>query len=173
LYVQDEHSGSSTPAVSEQELSGSHETTLCSDHEDIQPLIVAQTTLDPRRRHWWLTVELGIFLGMFANSISSSVITQLLLVRNCQEMFPLNATNCDVLVYKIDTEEARHLETLLEPRVTLLNMYKTVIDSCIPTFLSLFLGPWSDRYGRKPLILWPMFGTFQYYIYTKISNTSL
>jgi PCFT/HCP family folate transporter-like MFS transporter 1/3 len=102
---------------------------------------------------------------MLGLALSGSVITQLLLVRNCQEMFPLNGTNCDLLVYKIDTEEARQLEALLEPRVTLLHMYKTVIEACFPMFLSLFLGPWSDHYGRKPLLLWPLFGMFQYYQY--------
>jgi PCFT/HCP family folate transporter-like MFS transporter 1/3 len=102
------------------------------------------------------------------------VITQLLLVRNCQEMFPLNATKCDLLVYKIDTQEAQQLEVLLEPRVTVLQMYKTVIEACIPAVLSMFLGPWSDHYGRKPLMLWPMFGMFQFYIHTKLSmQTSL
>jgi hypothetical protein len=102
---------------------------------------------------------------MLGQALSGSVITQLLLVRNCQEMFPLNETKCDVLVYKVDTPEARYLEALLEPRVTLLQMYKTLIEACIPAVLSLFLGPWSDHYGRKPLLLWPVFGTFQLYIY--------
>lgn len=103
-------------------------------------------------------LEPGIFLAMLGQALSSSVITQLLLVRNCQAMFPLNATKCDMLVYKIDTQEARELEAMLEPHVTILQMYKTVIESCIPVILSLFVGPWSDHHGRKPLILWPMFG---------------
>lgn len=155
--------------MSEQELSRSHDASFCHDDEDIQPLIVTQMTLAPRRRCCWLTVEPSIFLGMLGQVLSGSVITQLLLVRNCQEMFPLNATKCDLLVYKIDTQEARQLEALLEPRVAVLQMYKTVIEACFPAVLSLFLGPWSDRYGRKPLMLWPMFGMSQFYIHTKLS----
>jgi hypothetical protein len=107
-----------------------------------------------------LILEPGIFLAMLGNSLSSAVVTQLLLVRNCQAMFPLNATNCDILVYKIDTQEARELEAVLEPHVSILQMYKTLIESCIPVILSLFVGPWSDHHGRKPLILWPIFGMF-------------
>jgi len=107
-----------------------------------------------------MILEPGVFLAMLGHALSGAVITQLLLVWNCRTVFPLNATKCDMLVYKIDTPEARELETVLEPHVTVLNMYKTVIEACIPVILSLFVGPWSDHHGRKPLILWPMFGMF-------------
>jgi len=129
---------------------------LDASSSSVQSLTAAQ-----RRRHWCLLIlEPGIFLAMLGQALSSAVITQLLLVWNCQALFPLNATNCDMLVYKLDTQEARELEAVLEPRVTVLLMYKTVIESCIPVILSLFVGPWSDHHGRKPLILWPLFGMF-------------
>lgn len=35
---------------------------------------------------------------------------------------------------------------------------KTVMESIGPAIMSLFLGVWSDTYGRKPLIVWPMLG---------------
>ena len=129
---------------------------LDASSSSVQSLTAAQ-----RRRHWCLLIlEPGIFVAMIGQALSSAVITQLLLVWNCQALFPLNATNCDMLVYKLDTQEARELEAVLEPRVTVLLMYKTVIESCIPVILSLFVGPWSDHHGRKPLILWPLFGMF-------------
>ena len=138
--------------MSEQDLFSS----LNASSSSIQSITAAQ-----RRRHrCWLMLEPGIFLAMLGHALSGAVITQLLLVRNCQAVFPLNTTKCDMLVYKIDTQEARELEAVLEPRVTVLNMYRTVIESCIPVILSLFVGPWSDHHGRKPLILWPMFGMF-------------
>jgi len=122
---------------------------------------VRSVTAAQRRRYsCWLMLEPGIFLAMLGHALSIAVITQLFLVWNCQAMFPLNATKCDMLVYKIDTQEARKLEAILEPRVTVLYLYKTVIESCIPVILSLFVGPWSDHHGRKPLILWPIFGMF-------------
>lgn len=143
--------------MSELNLSRSHASSSASC-EDIQPVITTQRTLVSARRCCWLTVELGIFLAMLGQAFSSTVITQLLLVRNCQAMFPLNATKCDLLVNKTDTQEARQLEALLQPHVAILQMYKTLIEACIPAILSLFVGPWSDHHGRKPLILWPMFG---------------
>jgi hypothetical protein len=111
---------------------------------------------------------------MLGQVLSRFVITQLLLVWNCQETFPLNVTKCDLQIYKIDTQEAQQLEALLESRVTVLQRYKTVIEVCIPAVLSMFLGPWIDHYGRKPLMLWPVFDMFQFYIHSKLSmRTSL
>jgi PCFT/HCP family folate transporter-like MFS transporter 1/3 len=129
---------------------------LDASSSSIQSVTAAQ-----RRGCWCLLIlEPAVFLAFLGHALSASVITQLFLVWNCQAMFPLNATKCDVLVYKIDTQEARKLEAVLEPRVTVLQMYKTVIESCIPVILSLFVGTWSDHHGRKPLILWPLFGMF-------------
>jgi PCFT/HCP family folate transporter-like MFS transporter 1/3 len=126
----------------------------------IESITATQTTLTPTGHSRWLTLELGIFLVTLGQALSGAVITQLLLVRNCQRLFPLNATKCDLLVYEIDTQEARELEEVLEPRVSILLMYKTVFEACIPVILSLFVGPWSDHHGRKPLLLWPVFGMF-------------
>lgn len=138
--------------MSEQDMFSS----LDASSSSIQLVTAAQ-----RRRHrCWLMLEPGIFVAMLGQALSGAVITQMLLVWNCRAMFPLNATKCDMLVYKIDTQEARELEAVLEPRVTVLQMYKTVIESCIPVILLLFVGPWSDHHGRKPLILSPMFGMF-------------
>lgn len=138
--------------MSEQDMFSSLDASL----HTIQSVTAAQ-----RRRHWCgLVLEPGIFLAMLGHALSIPVITQLLLVWNCRAMFPLNATKCDMLVYKIDTQEVRELEAVLEPHVSVLLMYKTVIESCIPVILSLFVGPWSDHHGRKPLVLWPMFGMF-------------
>jgi len=129
---------------------------LDASSSSIQSVTAAQ-----RRRYWcWLMLEPAVFLALLGHALSMAVLTQLFLVSNCQAMFPLNATKCDMLVYKIDTQEARKLEAILEPRVTVLRLYKTVIESCIPVILSLFVGPWSDHHGRKPLILWPIFGMF-------------
>jgi PCFT/HCP family folate transporter-like MFS transporter 1/3 len=138
--------------MSEQDMISS----LDASSSSIQSVTAAQK----RRHSCCLILEPGIFLAMLGYALTGAVFTQLLLVRNCQAMFPLNATKCDMLVYKIDTQEARELETVLEPRVAVLHMYRNVIESCIPVILSLFVGPWSDHHGRKPLILWPMFGKF-------------
>lgn len=32
-------------------------------------------------------------------------------------------------------------------------MAKSLVESIVPTIVTLFLGPWSDRNGRKPVII--------------------
>jgi PCFT/HCP family folate transporter-like MFS transporter 1/3 len=144
--------------MSELNLPRSNDASSSTSCEEIQPVIIKQKTQASTRYHCWFTLELGIFLAMLGQAFSSTVVTQLLLLRNCQAMFPLNATKCDLLINKVDTPEGQQLEAVLQPHVTILQMYKTLIEACIPAVLSLFVGPWSDRHGRKPLILWPMFG---------------
>lgn len=42
--------------------------------------------------------------------------------------------------------------------VSNLNIYNTIIN-CVPsTLFVLFLGPWSDTYGRKPLMILSIVG---------------
>lgn len=37
-------------------------------------------------------------------------------------------------------------------------MAKTVTTAILPAILSMFLGPWSDKNGRKPLLISPTLG---------------
>lgn len=106
----------------------------------------------------FLSVEVTIFMYTLASGLSGSIVTQLLLVRHCQNLFPGNSSHCSLLEDKTDSLEARQLEALVQPHVSMLQMYKTAIDCALPVVLSMFLGPWSDLYGRKPLIIWPLFG---------------
>ncbi|XP_069691101.1 probable peptidoglycan muropeptide transporter SLC46 isoform X1 [Periplaneta americana] len=106
----------------------------------------------------FLSVEVTIFMYTLASGLSGSIVTQLLLVRHCQNLFPGNSSHCSLLEDKTDSLEARQLEALVQPHVSMLQMYKTTIDCALPVVLSMFLGPWSDLYGRKPLIIWPLFG---------------
>lgn len=37
-------------------------------------------------------------------------------------------------------------------------MAKMVLENIIPVFISVFIVQWSDRFGRKPLLLSSVFG---------------
>lgn len=43
-------------------------------------------------------------------------------------------------------------------------MIRTVIESIIPAIIGVFVGSWSDHYGRKPLLLISMIGTDFYFV---------
>lgn len=44
-------------------------------------------------------------------------------------------------------------ETAVQAYVSNIVMYKAFVDGLIPALLTFFLGPWSDSYGRKPLLV--------------------
>ncbi|KAL4704402.1 hypothetical protein ACJJTC_005756 [Scirpophaga incertulas] len=37
---------------------------------------------------------------------------------------------------------------------------QSILQALMPAALSLFVGVWSDKHGRKPMIVWPMLGLF-------------
>ena len=45
------------------------------------------------------------------------------------------------------------LEKSVQPHASYILMYQSFVTGIVPALLSFFLGPWSDRYGRKPLLL--------------------
>lgn len=51
------------------------------------------------------------------------------------------------------SKEALRINSMVQPYASLIVMSKAFIESISPAFLLLFLGPWSDKYGRKPLML--------------------
>ncbi|PSN49178.1 hypothetical protein C0J52_10904 [Blattella germanica] len=106
----------------------------------------------------WVTVEPALFCVTVAASLCGSVYTQLLLERSCEVVFRLGEVNCSLLVNKTSSKEAHAVEDTVQPHVTKLQMYKSIIEACVPIVLCLFVGAWSDVHGRKPLIMWPLFG---------------
>lgn len=52
------------------------------------------------------------------------------------------------------------IETIVQPYAANILVAKQLIESIVPGVLSLFLGPWSDRFGRKPVIMSSLFGYF-------------
>ena len=54
----------------------------------------------------------------------------------------------------------------VEARTSEINMYMSILSSIPCMVVALFIGPWSDRNGRKPVMVIPMigrekFGTFK------------
>ena len=54
-------------------------------------------------------------------------------------------------------------EKEVEKVVASINMYHHILTAIPAVIVSLFLGPWSDKNGRKPLIIFPQIGTIHLY----------
>ena len=46
----------------------------------------------------------------------------------------------------------------VEARTSEINMYMSILSSIPCMVVALFIGPWSDRNGRKPVMVIPMIG---------------
>lgn len=65
---------------------------------------------------------------------------------------------CLALSSENKSEELETLETEAQPYVSKLLMYRVILVTIIPGILSLFAGPWSDKYGRRPILMSAIFG---------------
>lgn len=58
-------------------------------------------------------------------------------------------------------DEKNHMQELekeVQEYANVVNTIKDVLGAVVPAVLSLFIGVWSDKHGRKPLITWSLLG---------------
>ncbi|XP_028174953.1 proton-coupled folate transporter-like [Ostrinia furnacalis] len=104
------------------------------------------------------TIEIPLFMILFGLYLSGAPISNLNMYRTC--VHSLNYTVADCKSF-LDPEKINHtqeLEKEVQEYVTLVNTVNSVLEAIVPAVLSLFLGVWSDKHGRKPLIAWTLFG---------------
>ncbi len=70
----------------------------------------------------------------------------------------MNASLCNNKNQSEDNVTDSTLADRVQSYVSGLNIYNSIIN-CVPSiFFVLFLGPWSDAHGRKPLMILPTAG---------------
>lgn len=109
-------------------------------------LLVAQSMSG---KHQSFTLAQYMYIFFFTGTI----LTDLIVYRTCTMTLRINQTECLILHNNSSSPEALKINTQVQPQASLILMSKSFIESIFPSFLSLFLGPWSDKYGRKPVIL--------------------
>lgn len=73
-------------------------------------------------------------------------------------MFSTNKSVCDILHTNTSSQEAQELDKLVQPHASYIILCQSLIEGILPALMSLFLGPWSDKYGRKPLLVYAYLG---------------
>lgn len=99
-------------------------------------------------------LEPALILVFFGWYLAVSIIPNQLLQQTCL-VYGFNATDCLHLDSTSGTEE---IENKIQPHVAAIIMTIALLSSLVPGFLGLFLGPWTDRFGRKKVICAAMFG---------------
>ncbi|XP_053614454.1 probable peptidoglycan muropeptide transporter SLC46 [Plodia interpunctella] len=103
-------------------------------------------------------LELNLFLTMIGITLSSTALSNIMLYRACVHSLHHSAEECHPFLSPERTNSTKHLEVDVQKYVTYVGTVKEIFEYLGPAILCLFLGVWSDTHGRKPLIVWPLFG---------------
>uniref|UniRef100_A0A0A1WLL2 Proton-coupled folate transporter n=1 Tax=Zeugodacus cucurbitae TaxID=28588 RepID=A0A0A1WLL2_ZEUCU len=118
--------------------------------------------LNPLRRIFIL--EPPVFLLNFASSLSSVVFTNQLLYQSCRVTFGHTEAECEPMLGISNATINHDIENQVQPYVSRIILANSLVSSILPAILALFIGAWSDRFGRRPVLLISLIGIFLGYI---------
>ncbi|XP_039277069.1 proton-coupled folate transporter [Nilaparvata lugens] len=102
--------------------------------------------------------EVLAFLLLFPAGLSKGVFTNLLMESLCMSVKNMSYDVCSH-VELIPGD----VQNIIQPELNRLLNWQVLIETILPAFCVIFLGPWSDSHGRRPLILISVLGQFLYY----------
>lgn len=91
-------------------------------------------------------LEFALILLQFGNNLPSALIMNEILKQTCFQYGYENSI-CDILNQNQNT--TKEIEKEVQPYAANIRMTVGLFHSSVPAVLSLFLGPWSDTFGRK------------------------
>lgn len=100
----------------------------------------------------YLTVEIPFLFCMFGFTLLGPIMTNLHVYRTCYTLLGFNESDCSQLGNE-DNSVTRWLEPKVQPTVNKINMVNSVINSSLPLIFCMFVGTWSDKFGRKPFMI--------------------
>ncbi|KAJ8717954.1 hypothetical protein PYW07_005884 [Mythimna separata] len=151
-------SGSSSPATVRKRR---HRSTMAQD-ENEERLTESNSNVNtiselPGRR-FAITMEFPLFIVMMGMSLSGVALSNILLYRTCVHALHHSEEECAPFLSLDRTNQTHRLEAEVQKYTTVVGTVRTIIEAVVPAILSFFLGVWSDTHGRKPLVVWPLFG---------------
>lgn len=99
----------------------------------------------------------------FGWALSGIVLANQIIYQTCEYM-GYNRTLCLMLGTNANSSELAALEAAVQPTAAQITMVSSILISVIPALCGLVLGPWSDRFGRKPVIIIPCIGYIVTYL---------
>ncbi|XP_031639670.1 proton-coupled folate transporter-like [Contarinia nasturtii] len=119
------------------------------------------TAMEPVQPTNMYSLQLSLLMLSFSSNLVTAVFQTEIIYESC--MLKSNESICRLLANKEIPKELKDLETEVEIYVSKINMVWTVLGSIFPVFVSFFIIQWSDRFGRRPLLLSSFFGFFVSY----------
>ncbi|CAG9834060.1 unnamed protein product [Diabrotica balteata] len=107
-----------------------------------------------------ITVEPMLACYIVPSVLASLATQNLNLEKACRVNLRYSEEVCDALTARM-TENYAIEEREVQQLVANMGVWKTMLQSALPAFLIMFIGSWSDRWGkRKPCMLFPIVGEF-------------
>eukprot|EP00090_Calanus_glacialis_P007645 TRINITY_DN16090_c0_g1_i1.p1 TRINITY_DN16090_c0_g1~~TRINITY_DN16090_c0_g1_i1.p1 ORF type:complete len:430 (-),score=74.64 TRINITY_DN16090_c0_g1_i1:348-1637(-) len=98
------------------------------------------------------SIELAIAVHAFSSGLHGVIRTNLLIEKTCRVNLNLTAAVCDnINQYEKENDQ-------VQEEVTTINLYFTFLSALPCILMSMMIGPWSDKNGRKPVLLIPILG---------------
>ncbi|KAI5642981.1 major facilitator superfamily domain-containing protein [Phthorimaea operculella] len=105
-----------------------------------------------------ITMELPMFLAMLGIQLNVVAVNNLIMYRTCIHVKDFGEEICSGFLDPDKSNVTQEVESEVQQYMNVILGVKVVLESFGPAFLSFFLGAWSDRHGRKPLVVWALFG---------------
>ncbi|XP_036331955.1 proton-coupled folate transporter-like [Rhagoletis pomonella] len=118
--------------------------------------------LNPLRRVFIL--EPPIFILNFSTTLPSVVFTNQLLYQSCKVIFDYTEEDCQPMLGIANATTNSDIEKRVQPYVSHIILANSLVSSIVPAILALFIGSWSDRFGRRPVLLIALMGIALGYI---------
>uniref|UniRef100_A0A6P7F0I3 Proton-coupled folate transporter-like n=1 Tax=Diabrotica virgifera virgifera TaxID=50390 RepID=A0A6P7F0I3_DIAVI len=100
----------------------------------------------------YFSVEVPMCLLIFAMELSGSVSTNLMMYRTCYTILDYPEADCAQLGNYVNNVTI-DLEPKVQPTINYINMVQNIIHNTFPILVCMFIGTWSDKFGRKPFML--------------------
>ncbi|XP_065367801.1 probable peptidoglycan muropeptide transporter SLC46 [Calliphora vicina] len=113
-------------------------------------------------------VEIMVLILVFAYNLSATVLKNRIIFQTCTVVYNYNTTDCLKLSTRNSSDYIKGIEEKVQPYAARIFMTTSVIQSIVPAFCGSFVGAWSDRFGRKPLLIASFTGYFLFYTVTSI-----
>ncbi|XP_016971231.2 proton-coupled folate transporter [Drosophila rhopaloa] len=108
-----------------------------------------------------LILEPAVFLVFFGRFLTDAVYQNQILYQTCVTVMKYNATECEpFLGTDRASDEVKKIEGQVQEYASTITMISSMLESTVPAIVSLFLGPWSDKFGRRPILLSTFSGFF-------------
>ncbi|CAG9858542.1 unnamed protein product [Phyllotreta striolata] len=100
----------------------------------------------------YFTIEIPMMLMSFSFLLQGPIMTNLFVYRTCYIILQYNQSDCKQLGTN-NNNITKVLEPMVQPTVNQINMANNIINTFLPMIFCMFLGTWSDKFGRRPFML--------------------